>query len=156
VDLDQADKLNELIRAVGLRHRTLCIEALEQFGIHPGHKLLLFELERAGPRTLTELSVACGYEPPTITISIRQLESLGLVERRPSQTDKRVTIVELTERGTELLAKVKAAWHDVAELTLAGLGRTSFKQLQTVLTDLAASLAATDQPTRYLHPPPPR
>jgi DNA-binding MarR family transcriptional regulator len=100
--------------------------------------------------------VACGYEPPTITISIRQLESLGLVERRPSQTDKRVTIVELTERGTELLAKVKAAWHDVAELTLAGLGRTSFKQLQTVLTDLAASLAATDQPTRYLHPPPPR
>ncbi len=41
----EADALNEAIRAIGIRHRALAIAALEPLGIHPGHKLLLLELE---------------------------------------------------------------------------------------------------------------
>ena len=48
MNFDQADALNEAIRAIGLRHRELAIAALAPFGIHPGHKLLLLELEAAG------------------------------------------------------------------------------------------------------------
>ena len=50
MNFDQADALNEAIRAVGIRHRALAVAALAPMGIHPGHKLLLLELA-AGPRT---------------------------------------------------------------------------------------------------------
>src|ERR1700736_1757027 len=99
----EADALNEAIRAIGLRHRLLAIAALAPFGIHPGHKLLLFELERQGPRTQAELAAAAAYGAPTITLSARQLEAAGYVARRPSASDRRATVVELSDAGRALL-----------------------------------------------------
>ena len=103
MDFEQADELNEAIRAIGIRHRALAIAALAPLGIHPGHKLLLLELEKAGPSTQAQLATACGYEPPTITLSVRQLETAGLVIRRQSNTDGRANIVELSDAGRVLL-----------------------------------------------------
>src|ERR1700680_3309486 len=140
---DQADALNEAIRAIGIRHRELAIAALAPLGIHPGHKLVLLELESAGPRTQAQLAAASGYEPPTITLSVRQLEAAGLVVRRSSPSDGRATIVELSAQGRALLPKLKAAWRQVAEQTVGGLTTTSIDQLTRVLNDLAVSLASS-------------
>jgi DNA-binding MarR family transcriptional regulator len=142
VDFDDADALNEAIRAIGIRHRALSIDALAPFGIHPGHKLILLELENEGPRTQAQLAAACGYEPPTITLSVRQLETAGLVVRRSSPTDGRATIVELSDDGRALLPRLKTAWRQVAEQTVAGLTSTSVEQVTLVLEDLAGSLDA--------------
>src|ERR1700716_4010868 len=109
MNFDEADALNETIRAIGIRHRALAIAALAPLGIHPGHKLLLLELESEGPRTQAQLAAASGYEPPTITLSVRQLETAGLVLRRPSPTDRRATVVELSQAGRVLLPKLKSA-----------------------------------------------
>jgi DNA-binding MarR family transcriptional regulator len=144
MNFEEADAFNEAIRAIGIRHRALAIAALAPFGIHPGHKLLLLELEAAGPSTQAQLATASGYEPPTITLSLRQLEAAGLVVRRPSPTDGRATIVDLTDEGRALLPKLKDAWRRVAELTVAGLTSISFEQLTDVLTDLATSLSTLD------------
>ncbi len=146
MNFDQADALNEAIRAVGIRHRALAVAALAPMGIHPGHKLLLLELA-AGPRTQAQLAAASGYEPPSITESVRQLETAGLVVRRTSPTDARVTMVELSDQGRSLLPKVKAAWRQLAEQTIAGLRSTTVDHLTDVLTDLAASLTPTVAPT---------
>jgi DNA-binding MarR family transcriptional regulator len=144
MNFEEADAFNEAIRAIGIRHRALAIAALAPFGIHPGHKLLLLELEAAGPSTQAQLATASGYEPPTITLSLRQLEAAGLVVRRPSPTDGRATIVDLTDEGRALLPKLRDAWRRVAELTVAGLTSISFEQLTDVLTDLATSLSTLD------------
>jgi DNA-binding MarR family transcriptional regulator len=138
----EADALNEAIRAIGIRHRALAIAALEPLGIHPGHKLLLLELETAGPCTQAQLAAASGYEPPTITMSVRQLEDARLVTRRPSAADGRATIVELTEQGRALLPRLKRAWRDVAQRTVAGLSTTDVRTLTDVLAELASSLDA--------------
>jgi DNA-binding MarR family transcriptional regulator len=154
VNFDEADALNEAIRAIGTRHRALAIAALAPFGIHPGHKLVLLELEAAGPRTQAQLAAASGYEPPTITLSVQQLEAAGLVVRRSSLTDRRATIVELSDQGRALVPKLKAAWRHVAEQTVAGLTSTPVDQLVSVLDELAASLDAGAAPAedvpRYL------
>ena len=150
MDFDQADALNEAIRAIGIRHRELAIAALAPLGIHPGHKLVLLELATAGPRTQAQLAAASGYEPPTITLSVRQLEAAGLVVRSSSLTDGRATIVELSDQGRALLPRLKAAWRQVAGQTVAGLTSTSIDQLTSVLDDLATSLASTVAPTADL------
>ena len=146
MNFEQADALNEAIRAVGVRHRALAIAALAPFGIHPGHKLLLFELDTAGPRTQAQLAAATGFEPPTVTLSVRQLEDAGLVIRRPSPTDRRATLVELSDKGRVLLPELKAAWCRLAEQTVAGFTSIPLGQLTDVLADLAASLDASHDP----------
>ena len=156
MNFDQADALNEAIRAIGIRHRALAIAALAPLGIHPGQKLLLRELETAGPCTQAQLAAASGYEAPSITLSVGQLEAAGLVVRRPSPTDRRATLVELTDEGRALLPKLKSAWRQVAEQTVAGLASTQLDQLTDVLTDLASGLTATVAPAtnipRYATP----
>jgi DNA-binding MarR family transcriptional regulator len=147
MNFEQADELNEAIRAIGIRHRALAIAALAPLGIHPGHKLILLELQRAGPSTQAQLAAASGYEPPTITLSVRQLETAGLVARRQSPSDGRATIVELSDDGLALLPKLKKAWVKVAEQTVAGLTSLSVEELSTILADLAASLATSDAPS---------
>jgi DNA-binding MarR family transcriptional regulator len=146
MDFEQADTLNEVIRAVGVRHRALAIAALAPFGIHPGHKLLLFELASTGPCTQAQLAAATGFEPPTVTLSIRQLEDAGLVTRRPSPTDRRATLVELSDKGRALLPELRAAWRRLAEQTVAGFTAIPLDQLIDILADLAASLDASLDP----------
>ncbi len=96
---DQADALNEAIRAVGIRHRALAVAALAPMGIHPGHKLLLLELA-AGPRTQAQLAAASGYEPPSITESGRQLAEQTIAGLRSTTVD------HLTDVLTDLAASL--------------------------------------------------
>jgi DNA-binding MarR family transcriptional regulator len=161
MDFEQADILNEAIRAVGVRHRALAIAALAPFGIHPGHKLLLFELDDGGPHTQAALAAATGFEPPTITLSVRQLESAGLVVRRSDPGDRRTTLVELSDAGRALMPKLRAAWSELADEIVAGLTATPLEQLVDALSDLAASLDtlhehSRDDPAREPAPALPR
>ena len=159
MNFEEADALNESIRAIGIRHRALAIAALVPFGIHPGHKLLLMELDRSGPLTQAQLAAATGFEPPTITLSVRQLEAAGLVVRRPSAADRRATLVELSDLGRAVLPKVRTAWRHVAEQTTAGLSPAQVMQAKELLPALAAALTAAVDPTnlpRYAPPSRPR
>lgn len=142
MDFAEADALNAAIRALGMRHRALAAALLAPLGLHPGQEVLLLDLDAHGPRTQVQLATASGCEPPTITGSVRKLEDAGLVVRRPSPTDGRVTIVELSERGQGLMPALKAAWLELAERTVAEARRPA-GELADVLTDLARSLGQT-------------
>ncbi len=146
MDFEQANTLNAAIRAVGIRHRALAGALLAPLGLHPGQEVLLLELGAEGPRTQGQLATASGCEPPTITNSVRKLEAAGLVVRRPSPSDGRVTIVELSGPGQALLPKLKSAWQQLAEQTIAGLTSTPLDQLTGALVDLATSLTTTGAP----------
>jgi DNA-binding MarR family transcriptional regulator len=146
VDFDQADALNAAIRAIGIRHRALAGTLLVPLGLHPGQEVLLLELHATGPRTQGQLAAASGCEPPTITGSVRKLEAAGLVVRRASPTDGRVTIVELSDRGHALMPTLKAAWKQLAEQTVSSLTSTPLDRLSADLADLARSLTVTDAP----------
>lgn len=146
MNFEQADELNVALRSIGIRHRALAGALLAPLGLHTGQEVLLLELDASGPRTQGQLAAASGCEPPTITGSVRKLEAAGLVVRRPSPTDGRVTIVELSARGQALMPALKAAWHQLAEQSIAGLTSTPLDRLSDAVADLARSLTATDAP----------
>lgn len=154
MDFEQATTTNTAIRSIGIRHRALADALLAPLGLHTGQEVLLLELDAKGPRSQGQLAVSSGCEPPTITGSVRKLEAAGLVVRRPSPTDGRVTIVELSDQGQDLLPRLKAAWQQLAEQTVAGLTSTPLDQLTDVLTDVAASLTAASSPASEQAPLP--
>ena len=140
MDVAQAKAVNDAVRTIAMRHRALAATLLGPLGLHPGQEVLLFDLDEHGPRTQAQLATASGCEPPTITGSVRRLEGAGLVVRRPSPTDGRVTIVELSERGRRLMPDLRQAWVQLAERTVTESGDPPPAQLAAVLTDLAAGL----------------
>ena len=139
MDFTRAKQLNDAVRSVAMRHRAQAAELLAPFGLHPGQEVLLLELAAHGGRTQVQLAVASGCEPPTITGSVRKLEEAGLVVRTPSPTDGRVTIVDLSDRGRELLPALKKAWVELGERTVAEV-RMPAERLSEVLGELARSL----------------
>ncbi|MET8280741.1 MarR family transcriptional regulator [Micromonospora sp. NPDC005174] len=59
----------------------------------------LATLDRTGPRRITDLAAVEGITQPAMTTLVRVMEVSGLVERRGDASDRRVTLVCLTEAG---------------------------------------------------------
>lgn len=121
-----------LIDIVGLMNRPQRDEALvREAGISLDGALfpLLVAVERLGPIGTVELAAGVGRDYTTVSRQIGRLESLGLVERRQSATDRRVNEAVVTPSGKAMTGRIDTArerivraifadWeaHDVGEL----------------------------------------
>ncbi len=54
------------------------------------------------PMSMKELASALNIDPPNVTVLVDELESQGIVRRRPHPTDRRAKIVEATRKGKSL------------------------------------------------------
>jgi DNA-binding MarR family transcriptional regulator len=136
VDFERADALNQAIRLLSLRHRARTAALLAPLGLHPGQEALLLELARNGPVIQAQLSEALGCEPPSVTLMTRKLEAAGHIHRRPAPSDKRASVVELTDRGRALTDQVKELWSALAEETVTGLPAQTVAELPGLLKTL--------------------
>jgi DNA-binding MarR family transcriptional regulator len=140
VDFVQADALNQAIRLLSLRHRARAAALLAPLGLHPGQEALLLELARTGPAIQAKLSEALGCEPPSVTLMTRKLEATGHIRRTPAPSDKRASVVELTDRGRALAEQVKQLWCALAEETVAGLPAQTVAELPGILNTLTGNV----------------
>jgi DNA-binding MarR family transcriptional regulator len=140
VDFEQADALNQAIRLLSLRHRARAAALLSPLGLHPGQEVLLLELARTGPMIQAQLSEALGCEPPSVTLMTRKLEASGYIRRRPASTDKRASVVELTDSGKALVGQVKELWCVLAEETVTGLPAPTAAELPGILNTLTRNV----------------
>jgi DNA-binding MarR family transcriptional regulator len=65
--------------------------------------VVLARLDREGPRSVSELATAERVRPQSMAQTVSDLESDGLVQRRPDPEDRRRAPVELTEAGLRAL-----------------------------------------------------
>ena len=140
MDFEQADALNQAIRLLSLRHRARAAALLAPFGLHPGQEALLLELARTGPMIQAKLSEALGCEPPSVTLMTRKLEATGHIRRKPAPSDKRASIVELTDSGKMLADQVKQVWCALAEETVTGLPAPTAAELPRILNTLTGNV----------------
>jgi DNA-binding MarR family transcriptional regulator len=84
--------LGHLIRRLRTEHR---------FSLSQGS--VLGRLDREGPQSTSKLATAERVRPQSMGQTVAELESQGLVARRPDPADGRSALLELTEAGrTEL------------------------------------------------------
>lgn len=95
---------------------------------------LLGEISRTGVITPAELGTRMQVRVQSLTDGINDLESRGLVARRPDEADRRRQLIELTDAGAELLEADRAerdAW-------LTAAMRENLSQLELDLVMLVA------------------
>ena len=76
-------------------------EVSEALGMSFGRARAIRRLARE-PMSMGELAAALGIDPPNATVVVDDLESQGLVRRRPHPTDRRAKLVEATRKGKAL------------------------------------------------------
>jgi DNA-binding MarR family transcriptional regulator len=127
------------------RVRTAADAALREHGLSlPGHKLLRALAD--GDRSMREISQVLHVSPRTVTDMIDTLEGRGLVARCAHATDRRITLLRLTEAGARELAAAGTAAERVAAAAISGLDQDEQHVLQGLLERVCAPAG---QPPRF-------
>lgn len=79
-------------------------ERSREFGLPHLQTFALFLLNE--PMPMHELAAKCKCDPSTLTGVVDRLEAKGLVERRPSPSDRRVKVLTLTDEGHALRSQI--------------------------------------------------
>ncbi|HEV7204956.1 MAG TPA: MarR family transcriptional regulator [Jatrophihabitans sp.] len=132
------ESLPELFWSVARQMRRTNRESLAPWDISPSHARALAVLRRHGALRLSELSHHLHIAPRSGTEVIDTLEERGLVERRPDPDDRRATIVELTDRGTEVTTAIWSARTAESDAVFSRLSATDRAHLARILRKLGA------------------
>jgi len=114
------------------RVRIAADAALREHGLSlPSFKLLKALAD--GDRSMREISQVLHVRPRTITDMIDGLEARGLVARCPHPSDRRVTLLHLTEAGAREAVGADIDAQQVAEAAISALNEDEQHTLSSLL-----------------------
>ena len=94
---------------------------------------LLVGIERYGPIGVVDLADKAGRDYTTVSRQVTKLESLGLIERQPSEADRRINEAVITAKGTSITDALDAARQRLATPLLAQWSEEDFSTLVKLL-----------------------
>ncbi|MBE7700457.1 MarR family transcriptional regulator [Oerskovia sp. Sa1BUA8] len=137
IDAENAEFLTLLHAAM----RAVRREAGERLGrarTTPGQYRMLRALAHCdGPQRPSALACMLDVAPRSVTSKVDDAEAAGLVRRLPDPTDRRATLVELTEDGRRTLAAVAAERETSAGTLLSRLDADDRHELIRLLRVVA-------------------
>jgi DNA-binding MarR family transcriptional regulator len=151
--VDAGHALERLLELAVLLNESMD-HGLAEGGLTRARAELIWRLGQQGSMTQRELSEALRCTPRNVTGLVDALEEDGFVARRPHPTDRRATLVELTERGSNATEGWRAGYRDLAALLFADLEASELSSfvaaLDRVLERLrgVAAAAADEQSGR--------
>ncbi|KZK79917.1 Transcriptional regulator SlyA [Pseudovibrio sp. Ad13] len=116
---------------------------LSRIGLHPGQEAVLKVLSETDGKTMSQLALELGVQPPTVTKMVTRLTAQGLVFRRISETDGRLARVFLSEEGRDRILLVDRAWKRLEKEALAGMDDKDRKKLRRLLRQVEKNLSAS-------------
>ncbi len=123
------------IRAAGSRR------LLEQ-GVSMAHMHVLWLLEHQGPLPMSRIAEAIDVSLSNATGLVDRMEERGLVERTRVPEDRRVVIVQPTERGRSVMDELELLRRSHMERILRHLTAEQLARVGAALDDIRAAYAA--------------
>lgn len=103
---------------------------------------LLWELYHLGPSTQQRLATALKVSPRNVTGLVDALEAKSFVTRGPHPSDRRATLVTLTDRGLRTMTEMEQQRRQIATELVADLDPEQLETLRRGLDSVAARLEA--------------
>jgi DNA-binding MarR family transcriptional regulator len=138
-----AQELAQLVAEFGKAYTRRMWSEMSRTGTTPARARLLAALQCQGSRKMNELGAQLGVTPRNITKLVDGLEAEGLVAREPHPSDRRATLVSLTDKG--VLVGKESALADVAAAAwlYQQLGPADRQHLARILRKLLETLGDT-------------
>lgn len=125
--------------------------SFEGTALTPARAHLLWELHRLGPSTQQAMAVALAVTPRNITGLVDALEAAGFLDRQPHPTDRRATLLTLTDLGTTTMTGMARDREQAAAELVAGLDPNRLAELSEnlgVITERLQTLVEAAHPSR--------
>lgn len=136
------DKLFELAGHLGELMQT----TLTERGLTAARAEVLLVLHHGRPMVQRELSQALQCTPRHVTALVDVLEAGGWVTRGPHPTDRRATLVSLTEKGATAATRMDTERHDSAIALLGHLPAADLTGFLAVADHVLGQLDARQAP----------
>ncbi|HEX4787487.1 MAG TPA: MarR family transcriptional regulator, partial [Actinospica sp.] len=130
--------LAELYLRTAHRIRRRSAPSYDQFGLTEAQARALRVISRYERPRMADLAQALEVVPRSITSMVDTLEAAGFVARQNDPTDRRATIVVLTDAGQDVLSRVGRMRAEAAEQLFAKLGDAEQGELRRILEVLDA------------------
>jgi DNA-binding MarR family transcriptional regulator len=108
--------------------------------LRPAHTAVFQHIEANGSR-LTDLAERAQITKQSMGYLVDDLERLGYLARRPDPTDRRATLICLTERGWSQVETALATIAAIEEEWATRLGNDRMRQLREALVELRQIIA---------------
>ena len=106
--------------------------------VGPSGGIVLMTLQEMGHAELNELTKRVARDKSQMTRAIRSLERKGLVQRKLSPTDGRVSIISLTPEGDKVVRELMDAVSDVVNEILDPISEVEKHTLKRLLARVHA------------------
>lgn len=134
IDGDHApSSLAFLLSQVGTHAARRFAERLAEIDLQPPLFRILNLVDASEGRSQQAIGEAIQIPPSRMVALVDELESRGLVERRPDPADRRVRALYLTRRGREKLARGRKIAHAHEEALTAGMAPADRERLTKLL-----------------------
>ena len=132
IKYDTASKVGKIRDAVN----NLILSELNKHGVNgiaPSHGDILVCLYSKNGLSVKELVEKIHRTQPTVTVLIDKLQNLGFVERIKSKEDSRITLINLTEKGTQLEPIFREISEKINTVIYGGLTVNEKEQVEQLL-----------------------
>ncbi len=109
---------------------------VEKLGVQNSYRQLLFHLSRKDGVSQLELARATHLKAPTVSVTLKNMEAEGLVERRGDIDDLRIIHVFLTDKGRKTDDKIRELHHQLDGKMTEGISQEELDALVATLTKL--------------------
>jgi DNA-binding MarR family transcriptional regulator len=125
-----------MLGAVARRLRSASLESLSRWDVTPSQMRAVRVLTKHGSLRSSDLAAHLHIAPRSTTEVVDTLVAKGLVARTPDPTDRRATLVSLTDAGEELAEEVRRARGVESERMFERLSATDRAHLERILRRL--------------------
>ena len=133
-------KLSKLYRQLNVSHRVVVQKYLDQYGLYIGQPRFLFELEEQEGSSQAMLSSILKVTKETVSVTLKRLEQSGYIRREVSQSDKRIKLLYLNEKGKELMPELRKNFNDINERMFSQLDKNEKEILESLYEKMLQGL----------------
>ena len=120
-------------------HRTL-MKGVDQTKVTTGQPKVLAFLKHHEGLSQKDIAKACQVEPGSLTVLLNRMETLGMVERRRAEGNRRSQFVYLTSYGHELASQVVDRFYEVEKIAFAGVSEEDAEVFERVCRQVVTNL----------------
>jgi DNA-binding MarR family transcriptional regulator len=101
---------------------------------------IMCQLADEGPQRLGALATSFGLDPSTITRQVQALEEIGLAVRKSDPSDRRASILDLSDAGRDVLDRTRSHRRAKLQEALAGWSEKDVKDFARLLREFNVSM----------------
>jgi MarR family transcriptional regulator, transcriptional regulator for hemolysin len=136
-----------LLYEVALQMRTCADRMARTHGMTRAQWAILARLERQSDMSQNELAAMIEVAPISVARLVNRLEKIGVVERCPDPTDRRVRRLRLRPAAAPILREIAYYRTELHDRIAQGIDRTKLDATISSLRQMKANLSGARRPT---------